>query len=86
MSLAVIQGSFVCWRPAWSCLIELSSLYPEHDRPMKGLGQDDLVNQDLIIDLRKEFGMTHDAFFMVLTDLDMKVKVSTPPSSECHRR
>ncbi|XP_048855243.1 coiled-coil domain-containing protein 80 [Brienomyrus brachyistius] len=46
----------------------------EHDRPMKGLAQDDLVNQDLIIDLRKEFGMTHDGFFMVLTDFDMKVK------------
>ncbi|KAG9348955.1 hypothetical protein JZ751_029272 [Albula glossodonta] len=46
----------------------------ENDKPMKGLRQEDLVNQDLIIELRKEFGMTYDEFFMVLTDFDMKVK------------
>lgn len=44
---------------------------------MKGLRQEDLVNQDLITELRKEFSMTHDDFLMVLTDTDMRVKVST---------
>ncbi|KAM8857387.1 coiled-coil domain-containing protein 80 [Synchiropus picturatus] len=48
----------------------------ENDRPMKGLRQEDLVNQDLITELRKEFGMTHDDFYMVLTDTDMRVKQS----------
>lgn len=42
---------------------------------MKGLRQEDLVNQDLITDLRKEFGMTYNDFYMVLTDVDMKLKV-----------
>lgn len=42
---------------------------------MKGLRQEDLVNQELITELRKEFGMTYDEFYMVLTDTDMRVKV-----------
>ncbi|MEQ2161763.1 hypothetical protein GOODEAATRI_012849 [Goodea atripinnis] len=42
---------------------------------MKGLRQEDLVNQDLITELRKEFGMTYDEFYMVLTDTDMRVKL-----------
>lgn len=42
---------------------------------MKGIHQEDTVNQDLITELRKEFGMVHDDFYMVLTDTDMKVKV-----------
>lgn len=44
---------------------------------MKGLRQEDLVNQELITELRKEFGMTYDDFYMVLTDTDMRVKVRT---------
>uniref|UniRef100_G3P3T8 Coiled-coil domain-containing protein 80 n=1 Tax=Gasterosteus aculeatus aculeatus TaxID=481459 RepID=G3P3T8_GASAC len=48
----------------------------ENDRPMKGLRQEDLVNQDLITELRKDFGMTHDDFYMVLSDADMRVKQS----------
>ncbi|KAM3862031.1 coiled-coil domain-containing protein 80 [Diretmus argenteus] len=48
----------------------------ENDKPMKGLRQEDLVNQDLIIELRKEFSMTYDEFYMVLTDTDMRVKQS----------
>ncbi|XP_068558511.1 coiled-coil domain-containing protein 80 [Cebidichthys violaceus] len=48
----------------------------EHDKPMKGLRQEDLVNQELITELRKEFGMTYDDFYMVLTDADMRVKQS----------
>lgn len=50
-------------------------LSPENDKPMKGLRQEDLVNQDLITELRKEFSMTHDDFYMILTDTDMRVKV-----------
>ncbi|XP_047456868.1 coiled-coil domain-containing protein 80 isoform X2 [Mugil cephalus] len=48
----------------------------ENDKPMKGLRQEDLVNQDLITELRKEFSMTYDEFYMVLTDTDMRVKQS----------
>uniref|UniRef100_A0A8C4IQH0 Coiled-coil domain-containing protein 80 n=1 Tax=Dicentrarchus labrax TaxID=13489 RepID=A0A8C4IQH0_DICLA len=48
----------------------------ENDKPMKGLRQEDLVNQDLITELRKEFSMTYDDFYMVLTDTDMRVKQS----------
>lgn len=47
----------------------------ENDKPMKGLRQEDLVNQELITDLRKEFRMTYNDFYMVLTDMDMKWKV-----------
>ncbi|XP_016322872.1 coiled-coil domain-containing protein 80 [Sinocyclocheilus anshuiensis] len=46
----------------------------ENDKPMKGLKQEDLENQDLITELRKEYGMTYSDFYMVLTDLDMKAK------------
>lgn len=42
---------------------------------MKGIHQEDTVIQDLITELRKEFGMVHDDFYMVLTDADMKIKV-----------
>ncbi|XP_069389660.1 coiled-coil domain-containing protein 80 isoform X2 [Paralichthys olivaceus] len=48
----------------------------ENDKSMKGLRQEDLVNQDLITELRKEFSMMHDDFYMVLTDTDMRVKQS----------
>ncbi|XP_041807257.1 coiled-coil domain-containing protein 80 isoform X2 [Chelmon rostratus] len=48
----------------------------ENDKPMKGLRQEDLVNQELITELRKEFSMTHDDFYMVLTDTDIRVKQS----------
>ncbi|XP_073701783.1 coiled-coil domain-containing protein 80 [Garra rufa] len=46
----------------------------ENDKPMKGLKQEDLENQDLITELREEYGMTHSDFYVVLTDLDMKAK------------
>uniref|UniRef100_A0A1A7YVD4 Coiled-coil domain-containing protein 80 n=2 Tax=Iconisemion striatum TaxID=60296 RepID=A0A1A7YVD4_9TELE len=48
----------------------------ENDKPMKGLRQEDLMNQDLITDLRKRFGMTYEEFYMVLIDTDMRVKQS----------
>ncbi|XP_036814597.1 coiled-coil domain-containing protein 80 isoform X1 [Oncorhynchus mykiss] len=48
----------------------------ENDKPMTGLRQEDLVNQDLITELRKEFYMTFNDFYMVLTDTDMRAKQS----------
>ncbi|XP_056145426.1 LOW QUALITY PROTEIN: coiled-coil domain-containing protein 80 [Lampris incognitus] len=48
----------------------------ENDKPMKGLRQEDLVNQELISELRREFSMTGEDFSMVLTDTDMRVKQS----------
>ncbi|XP_061082958.1 coiled-coil domain-containing protein 80-like [Conger conger] len=48
----------------------------EHDKPMKGMRHEDLVNKDLIIQIRKEFGMMYNDFLMVLTDFDMKLKQS----------
>ncbi|XP_028992361.1 coiled-coil domain-containing protein 80 [Betta splendens] len=48
----------------------------EKDKPMKGLREEDLVNQALITELRKDYGMTYEDFYMVLTDIDMRVKQS----------
>ncbi|XP_052349033.1 coiled-coil domain-containing protein 80-like isoform X2 [Oncorhynchus keta] len=48
----------------------------ENDKPMKGLRQEDLVNQDVITELRKEFSMTFNHFYMVVTDTDMRFKQS----------
>lgn len=42
---------------------------------MRVVDDEDLVNQQLISELRKEYGMTYDDFFMVLTDVDLRVKV-----------
>lgn len=50
---------------------------------MQGIHQEDTVNQDLITELRKEFGMVHDDFYMVLTDTDMKVKVGEKSCGCC---
>ncbi|KAM4046654.1 coiled-coil domain-containing protein 80 [Anomaloglossus baeobatrachus] len=46
----------------------------DNEKPMKVIGDDDLLDRELIIELRKEYGMTYNDFFMVLTDLDMRVK------------
>lgn len=59
-------------------LNHLSICLSENDKPMKGLRQEDLMNQDLITELRKEYGMTYDEFYMVLTDTDMRVQVWVP--------
>lgn len=42
---------------------------------MRVVDDEDLVDQQLISELRKEYGMTYDDFFMVLTDVDLRVKV-----------
>ncbi|NWR74023.1 CCD80 protein, partial [Centropus unirufus] len=46
----------------------------DNEKPMKVIEDEDLVDQQLISELRKEYGMTYNDFFMVLTDIDMKVK------------
>lgn len=45
---------------------------------MRVVDDEDLVDQQLISELRKEYGMTYDDFFMVLTDVDLRVKVQVP--------
>lgn len=42
---------------------------------MHVVDDEDLVDQHLISELRKEYGMTYNDFFMVLTDVDLRVKV-----------
>ncbi|XP_068125930.1 coiled-coil domain-containing protein 80 [Hyperolius riggenbachi] len=46
----------------------------DNEKPMKVIGDDELLDHELITELRKEYGMTYNDFFMVLTDLDMRVK------------
>ncbi|KAJ8253049.1 hypothetical protein GJAV_G00208570 [Gymnothorax javanicus] len=46
----------------------------EHDKSMKGMPYENLVNKDLIFEIRKEFGMMYNDFYMVLTDFDLKMK------------
>lgn len=66
----------------YSCLF-LSHIKPflfsfsitEQDKPLRGLPDSDLINQELITEFRKEFGMIQNDFNMALTDFDMKVKV-----------
>lgn len=45
---------------------------------MRVVEDEDLVDQHLISELRKEYGMAYDEFFMVLTDVDLRVKVRSP--------
>lgn len=45
---------------------------------MQVVDDEDLVDQHLISELRREYGMTYDDFFMVLTDVDLRVKVWVP--------
>ena len=45
---------------------------------MRVVDDEDLVDQHLISELRKEYGMTYNDFFMVLTDVDLRVKVWVP--------
>ncbi|XP_062852868.1 coiled-coil domain-containing protein 80 [Trichomycterus rosablanca] len=46
----------------------------EQDKPLSGLPDSDLINQQLITAFRKHLGMFHNDFYMVLTDFDIKVK------------
>ncbi|KPP73847.1 coiled-coil domain-containing protein 80 precursor-like [Scleropages formosus] len=68
LSIITIFGTFT------NSTMKIDHYQLEHDKPMKGLRREDLVDQDLITQLRKGFGMTDEDFFMVLTDFDMKAK------------
>ncbi|XP_038301299.1 coiled-coil domain-containing protein 80 isoform X1 [Canis lupus familiaris] len=46
----------------------------DNEKPMRVVDDEDLVDQHLIGELRKEYGMTYNDFFMVLTDVDLRVK------------
>ncbi|KAI4900083.1 hypothetical protein NFI96_027150 [Prochilodus magdalenae] len=46
----------------------------EQDKPVRGLPDSELINQELITAFRKELAMVYNDFYMVLTDFDMKVK------------
>ncbi|KAM9803000.1 coiled-coil domain-containing protein 80 [Syngnathus typhle] len=70
VSIITIFGSLV------NSTMKIDHYQLENDKPMKGLRQEDLVNQDLITELRKEFSMIYDDFHMVLTDTDMRVQQS----------
>ncbi|XP_051937728.1 coiled-coil domain-containing protein 80 [Hippocampus zosterae] len=70
VSIITIFGSLI------NSTMKIDHYQLENDKPMKGLRQEDLVNQDLITELRKEFSMIYDDFHMVLTDTDMRVKQS----------
>ncbi|NXE45834.1 CCD80 protein, partial [Casuarius casuarius] len=57
-----------------NCSMKIDHFQLDNEKPMKVIEDEDLVDQQLISELRKEYGMTYNDFFMVLTDTDMKVK------------
>ncbi|XP_073708325.1 coiled-coil domain-containing protein 80 [Garra rufa] len=68
ISIIIIFG------PLTNSTMKIEHYQTEQDKPLRGLPNSDLINQDLIAAFRKHFGMIHNDFNMVLTDVDMKVK------------
>ena len=68
----------MCRLPPVYCvnIVLLAGLCTEQDKALKGVPQDDLTNQELIRALRTDLGLTFNDFYMVLTDYDMRAKVS----------
>ncbi|XP_697585.4 coiled-coil domain-containing protein 80 [Danio rerio] len=60
--------------PLTNSTMKIEHYQTEQDKPLRGLPDSDLINQDLITAFRKQFGMIDNDFNMVLTDFDMKVK------------
>ncbi|XP_067229781.1 coiled-coil domain-containing protein 80 [Chanodichthys erythropterus] len=60
--------------PLTNSTMKIEHYQTEQDKPLRGLPDTDLINQDLITAFRKHFGMIYNDFNMVLTDFDMKVK------------
>ncbi|KAK2889018.1 hypothetical protein Q8A67_014393 [Cirrhinus molitorella] len=60
--------------PLTNSTMKIEHYQTEQDKPLRGLPNSDLINQDLITAFRKHFGMIYNDFNMVLTDVDMKVK------------
>ncbi|XP_078088746.1 coiled-coil domain-containing protein 80 [Mustelus asterias] len=59
--------------PLNNSTIKIDHYQLDNEKPVKDIRPSDL-DQDLITELRKEYGITENEFFMVLTDVDMKVK------------
>lgn len=68
MSIITIFGTLT------NSTMKIDHFQLDNEKPMKVIGDDDLLDHELITELRKEYGMTYNDFFMVLTDLDMRVK------------
>ncbi|XP_037691310.1 coiled-coil domain-containing protein 80 [Choloepus didactylus] len=60
--------------PVNNSTMKIDHFQLDNEKPMRVVDDDDLVDQHLISELRKEFGMTYNDFFMVLTDVDLRVK------------
>uniref|UniRef100_A0A3B3ZY79 Coiled-coil domain-containing protein 80 n=1 Tax=Periophthalmus magnuspinnatus TaxID=409849 RepID=A0A3B3ZY79_9GOBI len=68
ISIITIFGTFT------NSTMKIDHYQLDNDKPMKGLRQEDQVNQALIVELRREFSMMYEDFYMILTDTDMRVK------------
>uniref|UniRef100_A0A8C5KKH9 Coiled-coil domain-containing protein 80 n=1 Tax=Jaculus jaculus TaxID=51337 RepID=A0A8C5KKH9_JACJA len=60
--------------PVNNSTMKIDHFQLDNEKPMHVVDDDDLVDQHLIGELRKEYGMTYNDFFMVLTDVDLRVK------------
>ncbi|XP_004373741.1 coiled-coil domain-containing protein 80 isoform X2 [Trichechus manatus latirostris] len=60
--------------PVNNSTMKIDHFQLDNEKPMRVVGDEDLVDQHLISELRKEYGMTYNDFFMVLTDVDLRVK------------
>ncbi|XP_075398645.1 coiled-coil domain-containing protein 80 [Tenrec ecaudatus] len=60
--------------PVHNSTMKIDHFQLDTERPMRVVDDEDLVDQHLISQLRKEYGMTYNGFFMALTDVDLRVK------------
>ncbi|PNI53881.1 CCDC80 isoform 4, partial [Pan troglodytes] len=60
--------------PVNNSTMKIDHFQLDNEKPMRVVDDEDLVDQRLISELRKEYGMTYNDFFMVLTDVDLRVK------------
>ncbi|XP_004624755.1 coiled-coil domain-containing protein 80 [Octodon degus] len=60
--------------PVSNSSMKIDHFQLDNEKPMRVVDDEDLVDQHLISELRKEYGMTYNDFFMVLTDIDLRVK------------
>uniref|UniRef100_A0A8C3X743 Coiled-coil domain-containing protein 80 n=1 Tax=Catagonus wagneri TaxID=51154 RepID=A0A8C3X743_9CETA len=60
--------------PVHNSTMKIDHFQLDNEKPMRVVDDEDLVDQHLISELRKEYGMTYNDFFMVLTDVDLRVK------------
>uniref|UniRef100_G3UEU7 Coiled-coil domain-containing protein 80 n=1 Tax=Loxodonta africana TaxID=9785 RepID=G3UEU7_LOXAF len=60
--------------PVNNSTMKIDHFQLDNEKPMRVVGDEDLVDQHLISQLRKAYGMTYNDFFMVLTDVDLRVK------------